>query len=226
MHEMIADLPYDERPRERLILHGAKALSDAELLAILLGSGLPGKNAIHLARDLLGRGSFNELGKKDPRVLSRINGLGPAKATRIAAAHELARRAAGDTPTDAPAPCDPDLLGRRLVARFARERQERLGAALLDSRHRLLLDREIYIGTVNHACISQRDIICLALDLNAVNAILYHNHPSGDPTPSAHDVDFTKESYASLKAIEVTLVDHLVIGANRYFSMKREELFG
>ena len=226
MFEMIADLPYDDRPRERLILHGAAALSDAELLAILLGSGLPGKNAIHLARDLLGNRTFSELGKTDPRVLSRVNGMGPAKATRIAAAHELAKRAAGDKPGETLVPCDRDDLGRKLVARFAHERQERLGAAFLDSRHRLLLDRVIFIGTVNHACVSQRDIIRLALDLNAVNVILYHNHPSGDPTPSVHDVTFTSQAYVSLKAIEITLVDHLVIGRHRFLSMKEKGLYG
>jgi len=225
MHEMIADLPYDDRPRERLLLHGAEALSDAELVAILLGSGMHGKNAIRLARELLDDRSFGELAKTDPRALATIDGMGPAKATRIAAAYELAKRVNGDKPDPSPAHCEPDFLGPKLVVRFAHERQERLGAAMLDSRSRLIVDREIYVGTNNHAIVSQRDIIRLTLELNAVHVILYHNHPSGDPTPSAEDIEFTREANKALKSISVNLVDHLVIGTNRFYSMKQKGLY-
>ena len=226
MLEMIADLPYDDRPRERLLLHGAGSLSDAELVALLLGSGTRGKNAIRLARELLNGRSFGEIAATDPRALAKINGIGPAKATRIVATYELTRRMGREKPRDASAVCDPDLLGTELVHRFAHERQEHLGAAMLDSRSRLIVEKQIYIGTINHAVVSQRDIVRLTLDLNAVHVILYHNHPSGDPTPSAEDIKFTNEAHQALKTISVTLVDHLVIGAHRYLSMKQKGCYG
>jgi DNA repair protein RadC len=226
MHEIIADLPYDDRPRERLLLHGVRTLSEAELVAILLGSGLPGKNAIDLARDLLAGRDFDELGKTDPRVLAKVGGIGPAKAARIAAARELARRAGGDKPGEIPLEeCTPDSLGRKLVVRFAHERQEHLGAALLDSRNRLIVEKELFVGTIDHAVVSRRDIIRLMLDLNAVKAILYHNHPSGNPKPSAHDIEFTHEAHLAMHAISAELVDHIIIGRNRYLSMRETSDF-
>ena len=226
MHEMIADLPYDDRPRERMLLHGVRTLSDAELVAVLLGSGFPGKNAIQLARELLAGRNFDELGKTDPRVLATIGGIGPAKAARIAAARELARRTGGDKPADEPREeCIPESLARKLIVRFAHEPQEHLGGAFLDSRNRLIVEREIYVGTINHAIVSRRDIIRLVLDLNAVRVILYHNHPSGNPTPSAEDIAFTHEANAAMGSIDAELVDHIIIGKNRFLSMRQRDDF-
>jgi DNA repair protein RadC len=222
MTEVIADLPRDDRPRERLLSHGAEVLSDAELMAILLGSGLPGKNAIQLARELLAEG-MSSLRRRDVVELARIAGVGPAKASRIAAAFEVARRLACGQPEDPPQ-FDADILGRSLVSGYSHHVQERLGAAFLDSRHRVMRQREIYVGTMNHAFVSTRDIIRHALADNAAAVVLYHNHPSGDPSPSAEDLAFTRKTAESLKLTDIELLDHLIIGANRYYSMRQKGL--
>jgi len=220
MNEVIRDLPRDDRPRERLLTHGPETLSDAELLAILLGSGLHGKNAIQLARELLGEGMSN-LKQREANHLYAVPGVGPAKAARIAAAFEISRRMTSGEPEDPPT-FEPTVLGRMLVSRCSRYRQERLGAALLDSRHRIIQQRDIFVGTVNNALVSTRDIIRVTLLENASAIVIYHNHPSGDPTPSAEDESFTTKLRDSLKLIDIELVDHLVIGAHRYYSMKEK----
>ena len=218
MNEVIRDLPRDDRPRERLLKHGPETLSNAELVAILLGSGLHGKNAIQLAREVLGKGMET---LRETQRLSTFPGVGPAKAARIAAALEISRRMLSGEPEEPPA-FDATVLGRELVSRCARYRQERLGVALLDSRHRILDQREIYVGTVNSAFVSTRDILVATLFENATAIVLYHNHPSGDPTPSEEDESFTRKLRDSLKLADIELVDHLVIGQHRYYSMKEK----
>jgi DNA repair protein RadC len=216
MHEVIADLPLDDRPREKLHKHGSETLSDAELLAILLGSGTRGKNAIQLARELL-RDGLPALGRS--QNLARIPGVGPAKASRIGAAFEVARRLAGADSGDGTR-YDDAVVGRALISRYAQEAQEHLGAILLDSRQRVLRQCEIYVGTVARALVSTRDIVRAALETNASGVVLFHNHPSGDPSPSAEDLTFTKRVQQSLALVDVELVDHLVLGAQRYCSMR------
>src|SRR5687767_3478295 len=161
MREMIADLPIDGRPRARLLNHGADTLSDAELIAILLGSGVPGKNAIQLAREMLQDG-MSSLRRREPASIAKLSGVGPAKASRIAAAFEVARRLAATEPDTLPT-FDPDAFGRALVSTYAHHVQERLGAAFLDSRQRILKQREIFVGTINHATVSTRDVLRYAL---------------------------------------------------------------
>jgi DNA repair protein RadC len=219
MTELIADLPLDDRPRERLLTHGADTLSDAELIAILLGSGVPGKNAIQLARELLEDG-MSGLRRRDPGQVAKTAGVGAAKASRIAAAFELGRRLASAEPDQLPL-YDPDIFGRVLVSTYAHHVQERLGAALLDSRRRVMRQREIFVGTINHAAVSTRDVIRFALEENACAVVLFHNHPSGDPSPSADDLLFTRKMAESLRLCDVDLADHVVVGANRYYSMRQ-----
>ena len=219
MTEVIADLPIDDRPRERLLTHGADTLSDAELIAILLGSGVRGKNAIQLAREMLQDGMAS-LRRRDPSTIARVAGVGPAKASRIVAAFEVARRLSSAEPDSLPS-FDPDVFGRALVTGYAHHVQERLGAAFLDSRQRVLRQREIYVGTINHAAVSTRDVIRFALEENACAVVLYHNHPSGDPTPSAEDLMFTRKMGESLRLCDIDLADHIVVGAHRFYSMRQ-----
>ena len=220
MNESIADLPLDDRPRERLLTHGAETLSDAELIAILLGSGVQGKNAIQLARELL-RDGMSGLRRREPAQIANVNGVGPAKASRVAAAFEVARRLLTGEPDQPPA-YEPEVFARSLISSYAHHVQERLGAAFLDSRARLLRQREIYVGTINHALVSTRDIIRYALENNATAVVLYHNHPSGDPMPSAEDLMFTRKIKESLKLCDIELADHIVVGTRRYYSMKQK----
>ncbi len=219
MTDLISDLPTDDRPRERLITHGPETLSDAELIAILLGSGVPGKNAIQLARELLQDG-LGALRRREPSQLAKSPGIGPAKASRIVAAFEIARRLTV-AEADLQPSYDAEAFGRALVTASSHHVQERLGAAFLDSRQRILRQREIYVGTINHAAVSTRDIIRHALDENATAVVLYHNHPSGDPSPSAEDLMFTRKVVESLRLCDIDLMDHIVIGANRFYSMRQ-----
>jgi DNA repair protein RadC len=219
MTDIIRDLPRDDRPRERLLMHGPETLSNAELVAILLGSGVPGKNAIQLARELLSEG-MARLRDREVKHLETIGGIGPAKIARIAAAFEISRRVITGEP-DEPPSYDASALGRTLIGTHAHQRQERLGALFLDSRHRILKQREIYVGTMNNALVSTREIIECALMHNATAIVAYHNHPSGNPEASDDDITFTKKLRESLALIDIELVDHLIIGAHRYHSMKQ-----
>ena len=219
MTDVIRDLPLGDRPRERMMMHGAATLSDAELLAVILGCGLPGQNAIELARHLLADGMHN-LGRREVSSLAGVRGVGLAKAARIAAVFEMSNRIMSEQPEDPP-PFDATTLGRKLVSSHGHHPQERLGATFLDSRHRIRGQREIYVGTVNNALVSTRDIIRYTLLDRATAVVIHHNHPSGDPTPSDDDIVFTKKLIQSLALADIELVDHLVIGSHRFVSMKQ-----
>lgn len=215
----IADLPEDERPRERLAAHGAATLSDSELLAILLGSGTRKKNAVSLARELLHDG-LRAISQRELSHFLQTDGVGEAKAARIAAAFELGRRTARveDEPRDAIR--DPSTVARSLLARYSHHVQERLGAVFLDSKNRILREREIYVGTLNSATVSTRDILRHALADHAAAIILFHNHPSGDPAPSAEDLLFTRKMVEAGKLMSIEVLDHLILGAGRYVSLR------
>jgi DNA repair protein RadC len=220
MTDVISDLPRDDRPRERLLAHGAETLSDAELVAILLGSGVAGKNAIQLARELL-RDGMSGLRGRDVQQLEQFPGVGPAKIARISAAFEISRRIVNNIPDEPPA-YDMAILGRSLVSTYARARQERLGATFLDARQRILRQREIYVGSIKSALVSTRDIIHDALMNDATGVVIWHNHPSGTPSPSDDDIAFTKKLHFSLSACDIDLVDHLIIGGHGYYSMQEK----
>lgn len=217
MTHLIADMPLDERPRERLLMHGTSTLSNAELLALVLGTGMRGKSAVELARELL-RDGVRQLGRRDIAELARVPGIGNAKATRIAAAFELSRRTVTEDEPE-PVPYDPDTFGRMLI-KTHQFRQEHVGVALLDSHHVIIKQQTVFVGTTNQALVSTGDIIRIALIGNAAGIVLYHNHPSGNPKPSAHDVSFTKELREALKLVDVELVDHVINGSKKYWSFK------
>lgn len=218
MTDVIRELPVDDRPRERMLKHGIQTLSNAELFAIVIGSGMRGRNAIQLGRDLLSDG-FEALMNAQPAKLAKIPGMGTAKATRVCAAIEIGRRSFNRETEELP-DYEPSLLGRKLIRAYAGQTQERLGAAFLDARHRIIKQHEIYVGTVDNALVSTRDIIRHAMFDHAVALVIYHNHPSGDPVPSTADEVFTRKLKDSLALCDLVLVDHLIIGKNRYFSMK------
>jgi DNA repair protein RadC len=221
--DLIADLPLDDRPRERLLTHGASTLSSSELLALLLGSGVRGKNAIQLARELLQNG-LGALAKRDVADLAGIYGVGPAKAARIAAAFELCGRRTPEEVIPEPPEYVPDVLGRALIGYWSHHSQERLGAAFLDTRHRMLKQREIYVGTINGALVSTRDVVRYALFDDAAAVVLYHNHPSGHPSPSSDDLTYTRKVKKTLELFDLELLDHLIIGTNKYYSFLQSGL--
>lgn len=217
--ELIADLPLDERPRERMKLHGASTLSDAELLAILLGSGTRGRSSLQVARALLADG-LPALARREWPAGRLAHGVGPAKASRIAAALEIGRRLAALADGEREPVRDPQSLARSLIARYSHYVQERLGAIFLDSKNRIVREREIYVGTLNATTVSARDVLRLALEENAAGIVVFHNHPSGDPTPSAEDISFTRKLNEATRLFGIELVDHLIIGTNRFVSLR------
>ena len=223
MTDVIRDLPTDDRPRERLRLHGAGSLSNAEVLAILLGSGTPGKNAIQLARELLNEGGWRGLNERDVANVSKTRGIGLAKASRIAAAFELSRRLACETFPEEPEPPPYELedFGTNLVRTMGGQRQEHLGAVLLDAHHRILDQREIFTGTIANALVSTRDLVVFSILTHpCVGVVLYHNHPSGIAQPSEEDLEFTRKIKQSLWYVDIELVDHIIVGKHSFISLK------
>lgn len=202
----IRDLPEDERPLCRLRRHGAQSLSDAELLSVLLGA-----QRLDPARDLLRDGLPNlERSEKAP--------------PKVKAAFELHRRLGGRLADGKEPFRETADLARSLQARYSHHTQERLGAVYLDSRNVIIREREIYIGTLNYASVSTRDILKGALEENAAGLICFHNHPSGNPNPSAADLTFTRRLVQSGELLNIEILDHLIVAANGYVSLKARGL--
>jgi DNA repair protein RadC len=215
----IRDWPEGERPREKLLAHGSGALSDAELLAVLLGSGTRGKDAIALGRELLsGAGSLGALLGQPERSV-RATGLGPAKRARIAAALELARRSLAEQLAERPSLGNPRDSGDYLRARLRHLPYEVFGCLYLDNRHRVLAFEELFRGTVDGASVHPREVVRACLAHNACAVIFAHNHPSGVAEPSAADRAITRELREALQLVGVRVLDHLVIGAGAPVSM-------
>ncbi|MCW8806969.1 MAG: DNA repair protein RadC [Rhodanobacter sp.] len=215
----IRDWPEGERPREKLLSRGSSALSDAELLAVLLGSGSRGKDAIALGRELLSAaGSLGALlGRPDQPI--KASGLGPAKRARIAAALELARRSLAEQLQQRPSLGNPRDSGDYLRARLRHLPYEVFGCLFLDNRHRVLAFEELFRGTVDGASVHPREVVRACLQHNACAVIFAHNHPSGVAEPSAADRAITHELRDALQLVGVRVLDHLVIGSGEPVSM-------
>ncbi len=209
----ITDWPDAERPREKLLNRGAGALSDAELLAIFLRTGVRGRSAVDLARDILQhfdglRGLLNA----DQTAFCAIAGLGPAKFSQLQAVVELARRHLAEALQRGDVLCDPATTRRYLSARLRDYPHEVFGCLFLDTRHRVIAFEELFRGTINGASVHPREVIRRALVHNAAAVILAHNHPSGVAEPSDADRQLTRRLQAALELIDVRVLDHIVIG--------------
>ena len=209
----IRDWPADERPREKLLARGAAALSDAELLAIFLGSGLPGRDAVQTSRELLAaHGPLRVLLENPPSALAKLPGLGPARACALAAALELGHRHLAAALERGEALTDPLAAGRYFAQRLRARPHEVFAVLFLDTRHRALAFEEMFQGTVDGAEVHPREVVRRALALNAAALIVGHNHPSGHPEPSAADRAITARLKQALALVEVRLLDHFVVG--------------
>lgn len=211
--------PEAERPRERLLRQGAEALSDAELLAIFLRVGVRGKNVVELARELLReckglRGLF----KASSSELGQIKGMGVAKIATLGAVAELNRRWLEEKISRSEfVECAQDV--HQLLAQRLRDRdQEIFTVVFLNTKHRVLAIEELFRGTIDSASVFPREIVKRALALGAAALIVVHNHPSGVPEPSLEDHRITSDLKAACQLMELRLLDHLVIGANTYYS--------
>jgi DNA repair protein RadC len=215
----IREWPAGERPREKLLSRGSGALSNAELLAVLLGSGSRGKDAVALGRELLTQaGSLDALlGKPEGQV--RADGLGPAKRARLAAALELARRSLSEQLREQPALTSPRDSGNYLRAQLRHLPYEVFACLYLDNRHRVLAFEELFRGTVDGASVHVREVVRACLRHNACAVIFAHNHPSGVAEPSAADRAITQDLGRALQLVGVRVLDHLVIGSGEPVSM-------
>jgi DNA repair protein RadC len=219
----IADMPVDERPRERMIRGGAVALSDAELLALLIEPGWTGRSSLDLARELLADGLLS-VARREWIPGKPVGSLGPSRVARIGAALELGRRIAALKATSVDPVNDPAPIAERLIAAYSHHVQETFGGIYLDSRNRIISEREIYVGTLTSATVSARDVFRLALHDHAAAVIVFHNHPSGDPSPSPQDLDFTAELSSVGDALDVEVRDHLIVARNGYVSFRQRGL--
>jgi DNA repair protein RadC len=221
----IKDLQKEDRPRERLASVGPSALSNAELIGILLGSGLRGINAVQLGQRLLS--SFSGLGglqRASLQELERLRGIGRVKAIQLKAAIELGRRLATHNPVEKPQIQSPEDAAELLQYEMSLLEQEHLRVLLLDTHNRLISIAEVYRGTLNSSHIRVGEVFRDAVRIGAAAVIIAHNHPSGDPTPSPEDVAVTKALIQAGRLLDIEVLDHLIIGQNCFLSLKARGL--
>jgi DNA repair protein RadC len=215
----ISDWPLALRPRERLINQGAQALSDAELLAIFLRTGLPGCSAIELAqRLLLHFGSMGKLCNAAIQDFCAFPGLGPAKYAQLQAVLELARRTTCEEMISGTALTTSASVRNYLHMRISNLPYESFTVIFLDVRHCLIACEELFRGTLTRAHVYPREVVRSALRHNAASVILAHNHPSGDPKPSSQDHELTHLLSNALGLMEVRVLDHLIVAGRRFYS--------
>jgi DNA repair protein RadC len=221
----IADLPSQDRPRERLAAAGAAALSNGELLAILLRTGMGGKSAVHLAEQILaGNGGLTGLMRLSLDDLCTIPGIGMAKAAQLKAAVELGRRLVAASPQDRAQINSPADAANLLMLDMGFLDQEHLKVILLDTRNRVLKIVEVYKGSLDTSLVRVGELFREAIRMNAAGIILAHNHPSGDPSPSPEDLVLTRMVVEAGKLLSISVIDHLVIGQQRFVSLKERGL--
>jgi DNA repair protein RadC len=221
----ISEWPAGERPREKLIEHGASALSDAELVAIFLRTGMAGKTAVDVARELLTRcGGLRALLAMDRFQFCQIPGLGPAKYAQLHAALEIGRRFIREELAHRTVLDSPDCTRKFLIAELHGKEHESFACLFLDTRHRVIRFEELYQGTIDHAHVYPRVIVKRALSCNAAAVILAHNHPSGVTQPSAADRELTLRLKEILKVVDIRILDHFIVGDGQSYSFAEHGL--
>lgn len=217
----VKEWPKSERPRERLLSQGASALSDAELLAVMLRSGLPGKDVTALARELLAQfGGLRGLLSADQSELQKVKGLGQAKVTALIAVTEMARRCLRQELMGGSILRDPAAVMDYLSMGLRDKRTEGLTVIFLDKANRVVGEEDFPCGTADKALVNVRAVMRRAVEKGAAGIILAHNHPSGKVEPSKADRVLTEELKKMGQALSVNVLDHLIIGDNRSYSFK------
>jgi DNA repair protein RadC len=217
----INDLAEAERPRERLARLGPQSLSNAELLAILLRTGVRGENAVQVGQRLLQQsGGLAGLHRADFQEVCAQHGIGPAKAAQIKAAIELGNRLRLEAPDERPAVHSPADAAVLVQYEMSALEQEELRVLLLDIRNRVLGSETVYRGSISSSQVRVGELFRAAIRRNAASIIVIHNHPSGDPTPSPDDVAITRAMVQAGKLLDIEVLDHIVIGQGRFVSLK------
>ena len=233
----VKDLPAQARPREKLLARGPSALSDAELLALLLRTGIAGKGVLQMADELLqlrgdrlvdgpspGFGGIAGLLNATPDDLKKVKGLGPAKRAEILAVLELARRAVAQRLQERSVMADPGAVKQFLQMQLAQRPHEVFAVCFLDVQNKLLKYEELFFGTLSQTSVYPREVVLKALQHHAAALVLAHNHPSGSVQPSPADLALTHNLRAALALIDVRVLDHIIVGPGQAFSMAEQGL--
>ncbi|MDR3018732.1 MAG: DNA repair protein RadC [Delftia acidovorans] len=218
----LKDLPAQAQPREKLAAHGPSALSDIELLAIVLRTGMAGKGVLQLAQELLqqpGRAGLSGLLQAGHADLKAIKGLGPSKCAQLLAVLELARRAMAEQLRERPALASPEAVARYLQLHLAARQHEVFAVLFLDGQHRLIALEEMFRGTLTRTSVYPREVVLRALHHHAGAVILAHNHPSGQVQASAADKAVTQSLQAALGLVDIQVLDHVIVAPGASLSM-------
>lgn len=218
---ILKDLPQDSRPREKLLARGPGALSDAELLALLLRTGIPGKNVLQMGQELLDTfGGMAGLLHTTAESLKRIKGLGgAAKRTQLVAVLELARRALAESLSQKTVFDTPQAVRDYLQLQLGNRPHEVFAMLFLDSQHRMIALEELFRGTLTQTSVYPREVVIRALALNAASVVLAHNHPSGSAQPSRADEALTRNLKSALALVDIRVLDHFVVTSTQAVSM-------
>ena len=220
----IKDLPSESRPREKLLARGPQALSDVELLAILLRTGMAGKNVFQLAQELLGPQGMAGLLQATAQSLKSIKGLGPAKQAELLAVFEMARRAMSQRLKERQAFETPDAVKQYLQLQLAHKNHEVFAVLFMDNQNRMQSMEELFRGTLSQTSVYPREIVMRALHHQAAAVVLAHNHPSGSVQPSRADEQLTQTLKAALALVDVRVLDHIIVGQGQALSMAEQGL--
>ena len=223
MNVMVRDLPKEVRPREKLLQCGASALSDIELLAILLRTGTTSKSVLHLAEDVLAQ--YKDKGlvaimHMSPQEIASIHGVGLAKAATVLAAVELGRRLSERAARTTEKVEGPEDVARYVIPSLRFEQKEHFLAMFLDVRNRILALSTISVGSLTSSIAHPREVFREAIRYSAAGVILVHNHPSGDPAPSREDIQLTKQMMKAGEIMGIPVLDHVVVAGDNYLSIK------
>ncbi|MDR3589325.1 MAG: DNA repair protein RadC [Negativicutes bacterium] len=220
---MIKELPPDERPREKLLAHGPALMSNAELIAILLRTGTSKDSALRLAERLLVKhGGVGGLGGLSPQEISKIKGIGAAKAVTVAAAMELGKRLGLLGAAERPVIRSPQDVADLLMPRLRHENKEKFVVVLLSTKNHVLASPTVSVGSLNASVVHPRELFREAINYNAAAVVLVHNHPSGDPTPSQEDLALTAKMDEAGRLLDISVLDHVIIGDGKYVSLKEK----
>ena len=221
----VKEMPPEERPRERMARAGAQALSSTELLAIILRVGVGGENVLSMAQRILANfGGLGGLSRADFSQLTAERGLGPAKASQILAALELGRRLMAESPEERWQIRAPSDAAHILMPVIGHQEQEHFVVLFLDTRNRVTDRETLYKGSLNTSLVRTAEVFRGAVRRNCAAVIVAHNHPSGDPNPSPEDVALTRRLVDAGKLLEIAVLDHVIIGENRYVSLRERAL--
>ncbi|KAA0253924.1 MAG: JAB domain-containing protein [Acidobacteria bacterium] len=219
----MGELPERDRPRERLLSGGPRSLTDEELVAVLLGTGTPERPVLETARELLRCGGLHGLLRRaEPAAAMLDSGIGPAKTARILAAVEIARRLLREDLRERDVVDGPEAAARYLLTSLASEAREVMGALLLDARNRLLEDHVVFRGTTTVTAVAPGPLFRAAVVAGASGLLVYHNHPSGDPSPSVEDHATTRRLVEAGRLLGIEVRDHLVVGRGSWVSFRQQ----